>query len=193
MPYPTYGSAGRTFERRDNALADASGPAPEVLGTVSADALKQKLDSALPPPPWEVGQGRDDGDARMFVDVPSEWTLRWINPRLLDQLGWRYWQPVSPSDSRVKVKINSMIAADNTIRRGGSTGDMLAWMYTHWVEARRQQIASATRDLAESVEAKRASLNEEFKRGTFGPYIQAEVKHSDHQLSRDERERIAKE
>lgn len=176
MPTPSYGSAGRTFEQRENAIADASGPQAEVLGVVNQDRVQELANRPLPP--WEVEQGFNANDARAFVDVPNDWTLRWINPRLLDSEGWRYWQKVSPSDSRVKVKVDSMTQVDNTIRRGGVTGDILAWMPTYWVESMRQKLAQAAKDLIGTTEAKREQLNEQFKRGTFGPYVQGEAKHT---------------
>src|SRR5262245_1368871 len=130
MPTPTYGSAGRTYEVRENAIADASGQRPEVLGTLSQDSVRKLAERELPP--WEVQGGFAASDARAFVDVPSDWTLYWVNPRLLDQEGWRYWQKVDPADSRVKLKVDSMKQVDNTIRRGGVNGDILAWMPTYW-------------------------------------------------------------
>ena len=177
MPTPTYGSAGRTFEQRENAIADAGGQSPEVLGVVNPTDLAKSLDDRLPPP-WEVESGFNESDARAFVDVPSDWTLRWINPRLLDRVGWRYWQAVSPSDTRVTLKVDSMRQVDNTIRRGGIHGDILAWMPTHWVESMRKKLTQQARDLQGTAEAKREELNEQFKRGTFGPYISGEAKHT---------------
>jgi hypothetical protein len=131
-----------------------------------------------PPPPWEVEAGYNANDARAFVDCPNDWTLRWINPRLLDSEGWRYWKKVEAQDSRVKLKVDSMLQVDNTIRRGGVTGDILAWMPTHWVESRRALNVKAAKDLMGTAEAKREQLNEELRRGTFGPYVSGSASHT---------------
>src|SRR5439155_22499943 len=114
-----------------------------------------------------------------LVDVPADWTLRWLNPRVLDRVGWRYWMKVEPQDSRVNVKVKSMIQVDNTIRRGGDVnGDILGWMHTSWVIAARKKLAQKTREVSGSAEDKREALNEQFKRGTFGPYISGEATHT---------------
>ena len=184
--------------KRENAIADVGGPQAEVLGVVNPSITDptpksggamwksesgEDMEMLTPPPPWEVGQGEDDSDARRFVDVPNDWTLRWINPRLLDSQGWRYWQSVTASDPRVTVKVKQMQGADNLIRRGGLTGDILAWMYTTWVESRRKIRVQKAAELAGSAVAKQQQLTEEFKRGTFGPYLQFDsAKHPTHTI-----------
>ena len=190
MPVPNYGSAGRTFEQRENAIADAGGATPEVLGTIPQDRVKELAQA--PPPPWEVEQGFNANDARAFVECPKDWTLRWINPRLLDSEGWRYWKKVEAQDSRVKLKVDSMLQVDNTIRRGGVNGDILAWMPTYWVESRRALNVKAAKELAGTAEAKREQLNEEFARGTFGPYVSGEAKHSSHEVNANTFGRVAR-
>jgi len=194
--------------RRDNVLAEADSlPQPEVLGVVKesiTDPTPQRegatwqresgetMEFVAPPPPWEVdAKGQlNESDARLFVDVPKDWTLRWINPKLLDQFGWRYWQPVMASDPRVKVKVSSMVSVDNNIRRGGQTGDILAWMYTTWVVSRRQQLAKQADELAGKARDREASLNEEFQRGSFGPYVRAEARTQRTLLDATERDAV---
>ena len=176
MAVPTYGSARG---QRENAIADAGGPRPEILGTITSG------NGDVPPPPWEVGGTLDSGDARAFVEVPSEWVLRWKNPKMIDREGWDYWMKVEPQDSRVKILNPSMIQVDNTIRRGGPTGDILCWMHGSWVESRRALLAKKTRDLEGSARDKREALNEEFKRGKFGPYVHGEASHTTQQVRRD--------
>ena len=163
-------------------------PAPEVLGSVKTQWLDEQplqpttiftresgetMTLTEPPPPWEVSGDKRyaASDARQFVDVPENWELRWINPKTLDQFGWRYWQPVMASDSRVKVKVSTMISVENNIRRGGQTGDILAWMYRSWVVARRRELAQASAQLKQSSVDKTTRLHEEARRGTFGPNV----------------------
>ena len=137
-----------------------------------------------PPPPWELEDvGYAPSDARRYVDVPATWCLRWINPKLLESMGWRYWQPVMASDPRVKVKVTTMVGPDNNIRRGGHIGDILGWMYMSWVESRRKQLQAKTDRLTESAVARQESLKEASRRGAFGPYVQIEGKHPTHTMA----------
>ncbi len=90
-------------------------------------------------------------DARRFIEVPTTWTLRWVNPRLLESTGWQHWSPVSAVHPQVTVKVDGMVAPDQTIRRGGATtGDILAWMYTSWVISRRKILQQETDKLTQS-------------------------------------------
>lgn len=177
---PTINSALRREE-----LADP-GAAPETLGTVSASITDPtpetpttawtgpagQIDLTEAPPPWEVNASEfSASDARRFVSVPDKWSLRWINPKLLEQFGWRYWQPVMASDTRVTVKVAQMVGPDNNIRRGS---DILAWMPTHWVDARRKQQSEATAKQTDSAVNRQSQLREEFRRGTYGPYVKLE-------------------
>lgn len=178
MATRAYGSVN--LEHVENTLADAGGPRPEILGTI------QSAQSSVPPPPWEIGEKYDAGDARSIVDVPADWTLRWLNPRWIDREGWRYWQKVdAKGDSRVHVKNESCIQADNTIRRGGPTGDILGWMHTSWVASMRKRQAKRADDLMGTTQAKREQLNEQFKRGTFGEGISGEIKHTTSPVNED--------
>ncbi len=165
---------------------------PEVLGKIDVSDPKLSTDPqspetawqteaggrvslAEPPPPWEVSDSELPlSEARRFVDVPANWTLRWINPRLLDQFGWRDWQPVMASDPKVKVHVSSMVSPEGNVRRGGATGDILAWMYTSWVESRRRLLAEETDRLTRSSVEQQQQLKEDFRRGKYGPYMRIE-------------------
>src|SRR5262245_9182824 len=182
----------QTVDRRKE-LAQP-GPQAEILGTVANDLIAegpQRTDTmwasdggavelSEPPPPWELDGGGEEmaSDARRYVDVPLNWTLHWINPRLLESTGWRHWEPVLASDTRVRVRVKQMAAPDGTIRRGGpATGDILAWMYTSWVESRRRLLAKKTAELTESAVRKQQELRDEFRRGTYGPSQLDEARH----------------
>lgn len=124
-------------------------------------------------PPWEKeDSGFEESDARRFVDVPTTWTLRWINPKLLESQGWRYWRPVMKSDPRVKVKVDQMVAPDGNIRRGGAIGDILAYMPTTWVESRRKQLLDQTKRQSQSAVDKQRELEDELRR--MSPYFHLE-------------------
>ena len=157
----------------------AEAPASEVLGT-----LNVATPGSEPPPPWELDPGSEyvASDARRFVEVPENWELRWINPRILDQVGWRYWEPVMASDSRVTVKVLTMVSPEGNIRRGGQGGDILAWMYKSWVESRRRELVTASARMKQSSVDRTDTLKEEFKRGTYGPIALTEARHPTHTM-----------
>ena len=157
------------------------GEGAQVLGTITNDRLLDptpqgtntqwegeagSVSMSEPPPPWELAAegGMPESDARRFVEVPENWTLRWINPKLLDQFGWRDWQPVMASDERVKVRVSTMVSPEGNIRRGGFTGDILAWMYTSWVISRRKLIQKETDQLTASAANKQVEVEDEIKR-----------------------------
>lgn len=194
MPVPVYGFGKSTREE----LAEPM-PRPEVLGTIKPEltdptpqqesaswetASGGSIDITEPPPPWEVHKEFDASDARLYVDVPKNWSLRWINPRLLESAGWRHWQSVQASDPRVKCKVAQMISPDGTIRRGGfEKGDILSWMYTSWVESRRALLQKKTDEQTASAQQRQEGLREAFRRGTYGPYVRLEeAKHPTHTM-----------
>lgn len=159
-------------------------PGPQGVDTQWEGADGQ-VAMAEPPPPWELPSNSDrlDSDARRFVDVPKNWTLRWINPKLLDQFGWRDWKPVMASDPNVKVHVESMIAPEGNIRRGGLTGDILAWMYTSWVESRRKLIQQRTDQQTDASVRRQEELREDFARGKYGPNVRLEeARHPSHTM-----------
>ena len=116
------------FIPADNIVLD---PAPQGPEAVWQTATGGGVSLSEEPPPWELAGGDDElSDARRYVDAPKDVTLRWINPKLLESQGWRYWRPVLQSDPRFTVKVDQMVSPDGNIRRGGATGDILAFMPT---------------------------------------------------------------
>jgi hypothetical protein len=175
---------------RLNALSEkmGEGPRPEVLGSIPAsDPVLQSgpqspvtswsgpsgvIDMQEGPPPWELEDvAFSNSDARRYVDVPANWTLYWINPRFLESVGWRYWQPVTVGDPRVKVKVAQMAAPDGNIRRNGDKGDILGWMYTSWRDGIRDKHRASTNRQTQSAVDKMASLKEQMDQGAYGPYV----------------------
>lgn len=122
-------------------------PGGEVLGEIKAKGpavtawdepdFGVQIQLEQGPPPWETAGDHQPSDARNFLECPDEWVLRWINPKLLAQEGWRGWSPVRARDPRVKVKVPSMVSPEYQIRRGGHGGDILAYMPRHWFESNR--------------------------------------------------------
>lgn len=173
-------------------------PSGEVLGVVKEKILDEKPSTNAwsnddvtvtmtdPPPPWELtGGDQAVSDARRYVDVPVTWALRWINPKVLDQFGWRYWQPVMKSDPRVKVKVATMVSPEGNIRRGGHTGDILAWMYQSWVDARRASHQRDTERQSKSSIENQQRLKEDFARGKYGPSLALDSVSHPHQTIAD--------
>ena len=181
-----------TINSRAEELIDA--PAPEVIGTIKPttdpDSSLNRVggvsfDPDETPPPWEVDPkyGRHTTDARRFVEVPENWELRWINPRMIDQYGWRDWQPVMASDPRVHVIVRQLIDPGNNIRRGGPGGDVLAWMYRSWVESRKAQKADLVARQTRRAVERSQRVREEINRGSFGPNLRVEsVTHPTHTM-----------
>ncbi len=173
-----------------------STPAPEVLGTIAPDS--KLLDTAPQgaetvwqsesgsvsfteePPPWELSGGGDQiSDAKRYVDAPADVTLRWINPRLLETDGWRDWRPVLASDKRFKVIVSTMISPDGNVRRGGSNGDILAFMPTHWVMSRRKILEKKTADQSNSAVDKQQALRYELQK--ISPFLHLDsARHPSH-------------
>ena len=174
-------------------------PQVETVGTVRSDILQPGpiapqavwqgpsgvVDLSEAPPPWEVGDAAyRASDAKQFVSVPDDWTLRWINTKVLDASGWRHWQPVMASDPRVTIKVQTLVAPDNTVRRGGGSGDVLAWMPQHWVEARRKHQQALTARRTQSAVDRQGQLREDFRRGKYGRGVTLEdAKHPTHTMA----------
>ena len=194
------GRFNEMLQQRIDDIKNAVGSQEEILGVVDStitapgpkgvdtqwEGADGHVSMAEPPPPWETDSNSDrlDSDARRFVKVPDNWTLRWINPRILDQFGWRDWKPVMASDKGVSVTVESMIAPEGNIRRGGMTGDILAWMYTSWFESRRRQIQKETDRQTDSSVRKQEELRDDFARGKYGPNIRLEeAKHPTHTMA----------
>lgn len=159
----------------DSATEDLlSVPEPHQVGTISKERLTQVIADTVPPPPWEVDPSYDrhDSDARKFLDAPTNVTLRWLNPKVVSQSSMRDWQAVpATGDPRFRLKLGSMRAPDNTVRRGDHNGDFLAWMYTAWVES-RNRLKQARRDRLVGQAGQRArDTQEAYRRGKFGRYV----------------------
>ena len=170
----------------DSKREELIAPAPEgqTLGTLSADAVKRLMDEDAGPPPWQTREGLSDGDARNFVTVPGDWVLRWLNPRLIDLMGWRDWKPVMASDPRIKVHVKSCVDVGNNVRRGGHEGDVLAYMPKHWYDARVRQQRELNDMATQASVDKQATLKEEFARGRFGRGVRIEdARHPTHTIA----------
>lgn len=191
MPAPRLGS--NVFKSpASTGLSDATeellhAPQAEVLGTVSKERLAQVIADTVPPPPWEVDPSYDrhDSDARKFVEVPENVTLRWLNPKQVSQSGLRDWQAVPASgDTRFKLKLKTMKAPDNTIRRGDHTGDFLAWMWTEWVVSRTKLKRARVDRQSQTAVTKQRQTQEAYNAGKFGRYVTGgEAQHPTHTMA----------
>ena len=148
-------------------------PGAEDLGTLSPDALKDLL-TEPPPPPWETDPRfrLHDSDARRYVTGPDSWEFRWLSERMIAQEGMRNWEAVSASDPRVTVHHSTMVAPDNTIRKGDHRhGDLLCWMWKRWVESRNAQKREKVRKRTGAAMDRQEAVREQINRGSFGPYV----------------------
>lgn len=200
MPTPNIGKAAA--EAAAARRAEEALPQPEVLGEIkfkgpgyqgfthtevdaaTGEEIRHQIEIENGPPPWELEKGRKGSDARTFVDCPKEWELRWINPKSLDQYGWRGWEPVRHTDPRVKLKVPGMKGVDSMIRRGGGTsGDILAKMPRHWYEDKlRQREEYNARQTQASVDRLRG-VQEDFARGKYGPNVRLDrAQHPTHTM-----------
>lgn len=188
-------SLGKSVER-DKLQEESDIPKAELLGVIPDSTVEtiQKpqpttsyndgVDVTTLPPPWETDPrwSRDNTNARQFVDVPDEWELRWLNPRLIDQFGWRDWMPVMSSDPRVKVKVRALVTVGNNIQRGGPNGPILAFMPRHWVESRQRIKDERVKRLSQSAVERQESLRETLKRSTRGGVVVTGVTHPTHTM-----------
>ena len=166
-------------------LGEVKVKAPAMQAWTDPDTLTQvALEEG--PPPWETAGGPLSGDARQFLDCPQDWVLYWINPKLLDAEGWRGWQHVRAKDERVKVHVPSMVSPEGMLRRGGPTGDILAYMPRHWYESRKKdyqkQVALKTQSSVDRLD----NLREQMNRGTFGNgqvQMHLDAKHPTHTMA----------
>ena len=128
------------------------------------------------PPPWETEAkwARDSTNARRFLDFPDEWEVRWLNPRLVQQFGLRYWQAVPADHEKVALKVPAMHAPDNTVRRFDHNGDFLAFMPKSWVES-RERLRKERTTRALGLDRKKAEdTKEAINRGEYGPHIKVD-------------------
>lgn len=159
-------------------------PTSVELGELDPSKLVKLIEDE--PPPWEVNPKyrHDHTNARQFVDVPDEWELRWLNPRVVDEIGMRHWQVVpAMGDPRVKVKIRTMIAPDNTIRRGSHSGNFLAFMPKSWIASRDRLRRERVAKMTQSAVDRQQQVTEEIRRGNFGQYVSVDsVRHPTHTI-----------
>ena len=162
-------------------------PQPRLLGSIDLNTIARSPSFEEDgPPPWEVDKGwlKHNTDARRFVDVPDTWELRWLTPRLIDQSGLRDWQVIAANDPRVTLKSPAMRAVDNTIRRGGHSGDLLCFMPKHWVESRTRMKTEKNRKATQSSVDRQDQFKEEVRRGHFGPHLSVgESSHPSHTIA----------
>lgn len=168
---------------KNMATARAEGdPVPEVLGVIptsETEAGPQTTTTAWgdtemvePPAPWELEDtDYTASDARRFIEAPQNVALRWMNPRFIEASGWRYWQQVSIGDGRFKMKVEQMHMPDGTVRRGGPSGDILAWMYKSWLEKLRIKIQKDTDRQTQSATDRFEETRDDFRRGKYGPHV----------------------
>ena len=167
-------------------------PGGEVLGEIKAKPVKvavwddEELNAQIAieqgPPPWET-QEENLSNARNFIECPKDWELRWINPRLLDQEGWRGWSPVRARDPRIKVKVNSMISPEYQIRRGGHGGDILAYMPKDWFETRRKQYYRMVSQRTQSSVDRTSGLRERIRSDSGGLITVESATHPTHTMA----------
>lgn len=157
-------------------------PAAEVLGSISTSTLLPTVEER---PPWEINPDwqRHNTDARRFVTVPQDVELRWLNPRMIEDVGTRDWRAVTIDNERFKIKpgYEQMVSPEHYVRRGGPTrGDILFYMPKSWVASRERlkQQKSALRTQGAVDRAQETA--ERINRGEFGPNVAASIKHPTH-------------
>lgn len=180
MGVPTYGSAKHGRAQTSAAEELTRAPEAQVLGTIPQPDFDDR-------PPWEVDErfGRHDTDARRFVEVPEDWVLRWLNPRLIDQVGMRYWRTVPAFDkSKVKVKVQTLVSPEGYIRRGGPGSDILCYMPRAWYESRQRHKLAQSARMTQSAVDRAQNTVERINRGEFGSAVSdASVTHPTHTIA----------
>src|SRR3990167_6855181 len=143
-------------------------PDPSFSGWTGTDGSTINIEDA--PPPWEADPRwlHDNSNARRFVDVPDSWGLRWLNPRRIDNAGFRGWTPLSAEDSEITFKVPSMRSPENYIRRGGMNGDILCMMPIHWVESRNREKAREVAIKTQSSVDRQGLVAQEVNRSSVG-------------------------
>lgn len=169
---PRIGANFRAVTSSAEELTEA--PEAKSLGSITLDS-KGRVPSFDEdgPPPWETDPrwGADNTDARRFVKCPDAWELRWLNPRLIDQVGFRDWRAIPADHERVALHVPAMRTPDNLIRRGGQSGDILCYMPKAWVASRNRIKAARVARLTQSSVDRQEQVSEEMSRGHFGPYV----------------------
>lgn len=183
MAAPIYGSAKHLHQARTSAAEELTeAPSGQLLGSIPTSTL-------LPPteerPPWETDPNwhRHNSDARRYVTVPVEWELRWLNPRLIEEVGLRDWRILTVDNDRVKIKpgYDQMVSPEHYVRRGGpNRGDLLAYMPRSWVESRQREKALRNARATQGAKDRAEQTAERINRGEFGPNVAASIKHPTH-------------
>ena len=164
----------------------------EVLGEIKAKGpaysgwddpeTNARIELESGPPPWELNGKAKAKGAREFIECPEDWVLYWVNPKLLEAEGWRGWTPVSPSDTRVKVIVKSMISPENQIRRGHQ-GDILAYMPKHWYESVKRKTWERTHDQTQASVDRLAQVRSEFRGGKYPGVTLESATHPTHTIA----------
>ena len=187
---PTLGSRVGDLTQTPQAevLGEIKAKGPTVTAWETDDAgLKRQIEIEEGPAPWGIVKGPDSGNARNYVDCPENWVLYWINPKMLDAVGWRGWSHVRAADPRVQVRVTSMITPEGMVRRGGPTGDILAYMPKHWYETRKAEFAKLTEKQTQSSVDRMESLKDEFRRGSFPNVTLESAVHPTHTMAEIDR------
>jgi len=161
-------------------LGEVKAKGPAYTGWTDTET-KTRVEMESGPPPWELEGVANPSDARNFVDCPANWVLYWINPKLLEADGWRGYMPVSPSDSRVKLKVPSMRSPDNLIRRGHQ-GDILGYMPKEWYESRKRLTQKRTQEQTQASLDRMQQLRDEFKGGRYPNISLEDARHPSHTM-----------
>jgi hypothetical protein len=180
---PRIGKA--VFDQARTSAAEELTHVPEgkLLGTIDPSLITKPTFEEDGPPPWETDPKwtRDNTNARRFVEVPDSWELRWLNPRQIDHSGLRDWQIIPASHERVTVKNRAMIAPDNTIRKGGHGGMILAFMPRSWVLSRMKLKNAQVDKMTQSAVDRQQEVKERVNRGEFGPNVKVDsITHPTH-------------
>jgi hypothetical protein len=170
------------MDRARTSAAEELTEAPEgkVLGTIDPDTIRKPTFEEDGAPPWETDPKwvRDNTNARRFVDVPDTWELRWLSPRVIDHAGLRDWKVLEANHERIKVKVRAMIGPDNTIRKGGHGGMLLAYMPKSWVISRQKMKNAHVDKMTQTAVDRQREVTERINRGEYG--IHTRVDHAVH-------------
>lgn len=159
-------------------------PSAQTIGTIPNSTLLPQSDSEERPP-WELNPSwhRHNSDARRYVTVPDSWELRWLNPRMIEEVGLRDWRILTVDNDKVKIKpgYDQMVSPEHYVRRGGpNRGDLLAYMPKSWVESRQREKMKRSARATQGAVDRAAETAERVNRGEFGPHVSASIKHPTH-------------
>lgn len=147
---------------------------PETSPSTWVSPSGETVEFTPPPPPWETDPKyfKHNSDARRFLKCPDEVELRWLNPRVIDQEGFRDWQAVpAAGDKKFRLLNRQLARPDNTIRKGGPTGDILCWMWRSWLESKRRIYHERVKLQTQSAVDRHQEVRDKMRRGAFGPHV----------------------